>query len=422
MGAFTASVLVRDISGDGLPDLVASTWPYDVKTGPGDGRLAIRLGRAGGTFGPLVRYREGLLPRTVASGDFNADGAEDLAATDSQPKASKDLLLYFGRGDGTLRPAVAYPLFSPSWDIVSGDFDANAKLDLAVLTPAGLVILIGNGDGTFVMRDPIELEIAGVLATGDMNGDGAPDLAITDALPPGSVVLFLNDGRAHFRPSGSFPLASPAKNMANPNEIVIVDLNRDKRMDVITYDSDASQLAVLRGDGKGRLSASTTYKVSLGGGLAVGDLNNDQLPDVVSGSSLFLNTGNGLTRLSVGSAGGDTVAVADVNADGYNDLIAVDELIPYGSNYGAPLNIFGARLIVLRQGPLAPPAIVPKLVGSSLKTARAHLRPLGLRATPIMTLHHRGRTGVIEQFPSKGTKILRGASVALTVNAGPRKR
>lgn len=96
----------------------------------------------------------------------------------------------------TSRPTVG------SWDpyfIVKGDFNNDGKLDLVVAdalgAPAGptppnaLVVLLGNGDGTFTPgpASPLTSDIVGFFAAGDFNNDGKLDLAVTDIDSPDVV-------------------------------------------------------------------------------------------------------------------------------------------------------------------------------------------------------------------------------------------
>jgi VCBS repeat protein len=119
---------------------------------------------------------------------------------------------------------------------------------------------------------------------------------------------------------------------AGPNTIAIGDLNGDGRPDVVTSDENDSTIAVLLNRGGGRLGALRRYDAGeIPYGVAIHDLNGDGKPDVVavdyveSGSVLvFLNEGHGtFADAAVYPVGSAPVSVAfgDLNGDGRPDLI-----------------------------------------------------------------------------------------------------
>jgi len=101
----------------------------------------------------------GLGPTSVAVGDFNGDGKLDLAVTagDSLYSAvSSSVWLLLGKGDGTFQAGTNYSLGYFPGAVVTGDFNGDGKLDLAVatglyspFTSDNISVLLGNGDGTF---------------------------------------------------------------------------------------------------------------------------------------------------------------------------------------------------------------------------------------------------------------------------------
>jgi len=191
-GQQTVSVAVADFNNDGNLDVVTSNWAGSCCVYDG----VVLLGNGDGTFQPAIPYVLGGSQAVV--GDFNNDGKADLVV--SVPYASSiDLLL--GNGNGTFQSPVPYPVNLYSGQAVVADFNRDGKLDVVtsnvLCCPASgyaINLLLGKGDGTFQSEAGYLLDDYGVLAVGDFNGDGAPDLAITS--PVGVTILMNVHGKS----------------------------------------------------------------------------------------------------------------------------------------------------------------------------------------------------------------------------------
>jgi hypothetical protein len=133
----------------------------------------------------------GLMPASLAVGDFNGDGTLDLAVTNA---GSNTVSILLGNGDGSFRAAADYAVGSYPTSLVAADFNGDGISDLAIVhgtgagIPQAVRILLGKGDGTFQAEQ--DYPGIGVLAVGDFNGDGFPDLAVTNL--SGTVIILLN--------------------------------------------------------------------------------------------------------------------------------------------------------------------------------------------------------------------------------------
>ena len=90
----------------------------------------------------------GVDPRTVAVGDFDKDGKEDLAVPNAN---SGDVAILMGVGNGSFGEPAFYEAGDyPLW-IAIGDFNEDGDEDLAVVDRNGhnVAILLGRGDGSF---------------------------------------------------------------------------------------------------------------------------------------------------------------------------------------------------------------------------------------------------------------------------------
>jgi hypothetical protein len=265
-------------------------------------------------FGP--RGGDGL-----TSGDFNADGRRDLAATVYVDDAVVTLT---GKGNGTfnspmLRATLPYP-----GTIVSARLNGDALDDLVVISLSRVQTLTANpnGSGTFTSSatgagSGFGTNIGGSVALGDLNRDGKVDLATSGIIHDVSVML--GTGSSTFN-------APTTYTVNNHGSVTIADFDRDSNPDVLVSQPPGGQL--FRGDGTGAL-ASPTPVAGSGTFFAAVDINSDNKLDLLGKSSNTLcwrpGNGNGTfgaeTLMALGvSIGGGAVCTADFDQDGLLDL------------------------------------------------------------------------------------------------------
>src|SRR5439155_12280870 len=124
-------------------------------------------------------------PASVAVGDFNGDGKQDLAVANEY---SANVSVLLGKGDGTFQMAVNYYVVGKYPQFVTvGDVNGDGKLDLIVVNNGGassqgnVSVLLGRGDGTFQTAVNYAAGAGpSSVAIGDFDGDGKPDLAVAN--------------------------------------------------------------------------------------------------------------------------------------------------------------------------------------------------------------------------------------------------
>jgi hypothetical protein len=172
----------------------------------GNGNLSVLLGNGTGNIQPFRNIDFNGSPTSLTAGDFNRDGNMDLAVSSSGfgPTDPGAVTILLGIGDGNFRTAARYPLLAAPIGLTTADLNGDGKLDLACRTSeddripgsrAALAVLFGNGDGTFnqpaLFNGGVTLGIATTSIVLDANGDGAPDLVVSEF---GFVNVLLNTG------------------------------------------------------------------------------------------------------------------------------------------------------------------------------------------------------------------------------------
>src|SRR5206468_498306 len=133
------------------------------------------------------------------------------------------------------------------------------------------------------------------VAVGDLNGDGVADIAAPDALN-NQVSVLLGTGSGSFGPAANFPVEANAA----PQSVAVGDLNGDGNPDIVTANTNTQDLSVLLGTGSGSCGPPTNLGPTHGLPLAVavGDFNGDGKPDLagtnVGTNDVSIRLGTGL--------------------------------------------------------------------------------------------------------------------------------
>jgi hypothetical protein len=305
-GIDAVSVAVADLNGDGAPDIIVGNV-----CGGGSGTCSLTtagvlLGRGDGTFAPAVAVNlGGSSSQQIAIADVNGDGKPDLLAIVAAPFNGAVAIL-LGKGDGTFQvPTLALLGAMNMYSLAVGDVNGDGRPDV-VASGAGsnsgghsrgvARVLLGNGDGTFQILPTIYDSgvsaggWANSVALGDLNGDGALDLAIAN-YPDSTTGVLLGNGDGTF---GSAVLYDSGSRFAWVN--TIADVNGDSKLDVIVANA-AGAVGVLLGKGDGTLQPPETYAIP-GDALSVvaADMNRDGRPD------LAVAVGNNLMAILLNSS------------------------------------------------------------------------------------------------------------------------
>ena len=352
-GLEALSTAAGDFNGDGKPDLVVLNG--------GSTTVGVLLGNGDGTFQAVVTYGSGgVYPQSVAVADVNGDGKPDLVVAGGCGSSNcGNVGVLLGNGDGTFQAVVTYFSGALSAESVAvADVNRDGKPDLVVanyclnsnVCAGGAVgVLLGNGDGTF--QAAVNYDSGGSWATSvavaDVNGDGKPDVVVTNIGSPATVGVLLGNGDGTFHAAMTYGSGG-----SSPYFVAVADVNGDGKRDLVVSNCGCSNVlvgsvSVLLGNGDGTFHAAVTY--GSGGveafSVALGDFNGDGKPDVAVANEVsntvgvLLGNGDGTfqTAVTYGSGGVQaySVAVGDFNGDGKPDVAVAN----VQSTVGVLLNI-----------------------------------------------------------------------------------
>ncbi len=340
------SVATADFDGDGNVDIV---------TADGQSRdLGVLFGQGRGRFARAEFFELTGSPYTVVAADFDGDGHPDLAAT-----AANSVEVLIGDGRGDFSTPTKYTVGSTPMDLEVSDFDSDGVPDLVALNDfvpqaSDLSVLLGNGDGTFASAVSYSVgEIPQGVDVGDLDGDGAVDLVVSEFRTT-SVRVLLGDG------DGGFGAPSATTVPGTPRDVALGDFDGDGRLDAAVT-TDDREITVLRGDGRGGLTAERIFRVVPGTyALVAADMNGDGLDDLVSSAGFgFLDGGDRSITVVINDGGRGfldpvvtSVRVHNVTAPAVADLDGNGTLdIAFAGGNGDKTRQRGARAGVLFQKP-----------------------------------------------------------------------
>jgi Bacterial Ig-like domain (group 3)/FG-GAP-like repeat/FG-GAP repeat len=278
-------------------------------------------------------YSVGKTLSGVAVGDFNRDGHPDLLLIDNPNDGSTNTVhVLAGNGDGTFQqPSLDSVATGALSAVVSGDFNGDGILDIAVTDSVNktVAVLLGNGSGSFISQTPMPVGVTPMaLAAADLDGDGKADLVVAN-FGSTTLTVFLGNGDGTFTPAGSVPAASPAFGF-RPVGIVAGDFDNDGKLDLaVALTSNA--MSMLKGNGNGTFQAAVTniiFNFPNPSTIAATDFDSDgNLDLIITAGPLLLLRGKGNLQFQPPVAfnpevGSGAALVADMNGDAHPDIVA----------------------------------------------------------------------------------------------------
>lgn len=274
------SLDIGDLNNDGKQDVVVA----------GNDCVGVFLQNDSGTLDAMIPYYSGHVSSSnafrVRVGDFNNDGLTDVVSIDWGTQ-SHDVDVFLQNLSGTLDPPLIYVVEHGGYDDLDvGDVNNDGLDDIIVMSGQyygydNLGILLQNPDGT--LDPPVYYDLgadvnSNGVAVGDVNGDDRNDVVLTYT---GNYGVFLQNESDTLNPSISYPSSGDTK------PVEIGDVNGDGLEDVLS--AGGPTLEVLLQSPTGILLPYERYTVPYEThyprhAMAIGDINNDQMNDVVLAS------------------------------------------------------------------------------------------------------------------------------------------
>jgi hypothetical protein len=296
VGSSFSSLESIDLDGDAVPDLAGMNFA--------SGAALVALLAPTGAIRSESTFPVGLLPGPIAVGSLDGDSLPDLAV----PCASqRKISLFQNLGSGSFAAERPIPTIDIPRELVLADFDRDGSLDIAVLSPGAVAIHWGSATGNLDVPDTV-IEDPGKglngLASGDIDGDGLPDLVATNKKTSQIDILRGTGGRS-FEPLQSLVPSAP------PSSVVIADLDGNELLDILAGSEEVPTIAVFLARGTSRFDRASEYLLRfLPGGIRVLDLDLDGSLDLLSWSAqkagiLFGRPAGPASRIRRGDANND---------------------------------------------------------------------------------------------------------------------
>jgi fibronectin type 3 domain-containing protein len=296
-GSWPEAVAIGDVNGDGKNDVVMTTSSYADPLN--DYKIFVFLQNSTGGLNSPIKYSVSGTPESVGIADLNNDGKKDVVVGNDR----KNIEVFIQNQSGGLNPGVAYATTN-STSIKTGDFNHDGLMDVAGIGwgSNSADVLLQKSDGLLGTPTTYSVQHAGYdeLEAGDVNNDGLTDLIVMSGqgyTPPNISILY--------QQSNGFSLPSSSRVGVNQltNGVAVGDINNDNLNDVIVSyggNSPSSFIGTFNQNSQGTLNPVVNYAAyDCPGPVEVADVNSDGRMDIIAlnggwnALSLYLQDNNG---------------------------------------------------------------------------------------------------------------------------------
>jgi hypothetical protein len=233
----TLGVTFGDLNGDGINDLI-------LVTNDSEKVLHVRFGLASGQLGPQMRFFIER-PRALKLHDIDGSGGHEVLTVEAVSGRLGCYRFSPEKEQDVDWPMLFYPLSlgkeSSSRDLAAADFDGDGLVDVAVSEPGAAELILYKQVGQVGLAEPVRfpaLADISSVSSGDVDGDGRPELAVISVKEKVIGLSEFDQGRL------SFP--RPIDVLGEPLAMALADVDHDGGVDCVYVSRDTNDARFLR--------------------------------------------------------------------------------------------------------------------------------------------------------------------------------
>jgi hypothetical protein len=339
---YPTSAVLEDFDNDGDLDVAVTKFPFNIG-------FTLLLNDGNGAYHSKYNFHSQQPSLGIASADFNNDGLKDIALTNTGGNyEGNSISVFLNLGSGIFSSQINYNVGLGPVGITTADFNSDGYTDIAVSNYGYLgqgntiSLLLNNGNAAFDQQlifqtgnGPFDIKAAKI------NSDTLIDLVVANNSQ--KLNVHFNNGGNNFSTRIEYSVFSIWANDYYPN-IELSDLDNDFDFDILyssvrTWDGSRGLIAYFRNDGSGNFAVPQQIQLenftSGAVNIKAADINSDGWKDLVTaelsagfyGFQVILNNGSGGFLQAKGYTAGYNcweVLVGDVDGDQISDVITTD--------------------------------------------------------------------------------------------------